>query len=643
MCGIAGYVDFRSGDTSADVLQRMGDAIEHRGPDAGGIWRSGPCGLAHRRLSIIDLKGSVQPMQSPGSGVTLVYNGELYNYRQLRAELVEQGQVFKTEGDTEVILKCIARDWEDAPDRFDGMFATAAWDEARSRLLLARDPLGIKPLFYANPEPGVIVFGSEIKAVLQHPAVDASLDEDALRQALRFRAVYGRRTLHAGVQQLDPGCWLVFDGSGVRTGRYYDLAEQQRQGVELCAGRSESELVELGLERLRAAVEKRLIADVPVGSFLSGGVDSSLIAALVVDLRDAQAETCTYSVGFAGDPHSELPFAKQVADQLGTNHTVVSLTEQDYISLIAGMTAKRDAPISEPADLAIAHMSAIAKRDVKVVLSGEGADEVFCGYPKYGYADAPWALRAGMRVLGPSGAERLAGLLGMDKRRVRTAARALSQPRELDRLTQWFSELDRGMLGELLPGLGWDEAQWRATTEGQRDALQSFEGTDPLVRMQAVDCMSWLPGNLLERGDRMTMAASLEARIPFLDREVVAFGLGLDARLKVRGKTRKWIVREWASRSLPSEIAERPKWGFHVPLDAWFRGVLRDMLHSYLGSPDGICGRYGDPQRVRSLLERHDAGQIDASRALWTLLATEVWYQDVFRKVERRPAPAAVS
>ncbi len=630
MCGLAGYVDFRDIPIRDDILESMADSLLHRGPDAGGTWHEGPCGLAHRRLSIIDLEGSPQPMSSPAEGIALAYNGELYNYEALRRELIELGHAFRTQGDTEVVLMGAASWWTDAATHFDGMFAFAAWDSRRQRLLLARDPLGIKPLFYATPSPGVIVFGSEVKAVLQHPDVMTTLDLDGLRQACRFRTVYGRDTLYASVKQVEPGHCLEFNKGGAQSTQYYDLPAQRDVGRESCAGHDEQELIGLGLEHLRKAVQKRLIADVPVGSFLSGGVDSSLIAALMVEARGPSSETRTYSVGFADDPHSELPYAKQVADSLGTIHTEVAMTETDYVSSLAGLTKIRDAPLSEPADPAIAQMSSVARRDVKVVLSGEGADEVFCGYPKYGFAGTPWALRAGLRLLTPRGASILAGVLGLDKRRVRTAVRALSPPDELQRMVLWFSELDRKMLQDLLPGIGWSNTEWNATSTSQRKACSGFSHDHPVLRMQAIDCLTWLPGNLLERGDRMTMAASLEARVPFLDKELVAFGFGIHRSLKVRGKQRKWIVRKWAQQLLPQNIAHRRKWGFQVPLNSWFRGGMREMLHDYLTSSKGLCARFGNERSIGMLLESHDRGAIDANRALWSLLSLEIWYQDVF-------------
>jgi asparagine synthase (glutamine-hydrolysing) len=621
----------------------MAHSLRRRGPDASGILVDGDCGMAHTRLSIIDLAGSPQPMRFPDSSVSLVFNGEIYNYPRLRQELESQGEHCATQGDTEVLLRWIGREWEQALPRFDAMFAFAAWDRQRRRLLLARDAIGEKPLFYAIPRPDLLVFGSEVKAVLQHPEVDATLDEDALRQALRFRAVYGERSLHRGVRQLPPGHYLEFSEGDVRLGRYYAIQEEAHHATAQLSHLKEADLIARGGKLLWQSVAERLIADVPVGAFLSGGLDSSLIVALMRQIRPREQEVRTFSVGFQNDQFSELPFARVVADALGTQHLEVQLTEEIYAERMSELAACRDAPISEPADVAVAEMSRVAKQSVKVVLSGEGSDEVFCGYPKYQFAAVNRLWRDPIRLLGARRTAWIAGKLGLDTRRTLVAARALSMPRESDRIVQWFSYLDRADLVRLLPGLKWTEEDWVQTMAAQEAALRQADGVPAAQRMQTVDCLTWLPGNMLERGDRMTMAEGLEARVPFLDKELVAFGLALPPHMKIRGRTLKWIVRQWAALWLPREIYQRRKWGFRVPLAQWFRGHLKSMLFDYLTASDGLCGTYGNVAEVRQLLDAHDAGRVDANLSLWTLLSSEIWYQDVFRRRSRTPLVAAAS
>ena len=630
MCGIAGYVDFEGPGPDRAVLEEMAEALGHRGPDERGVWLEGPCGLAHTRLSIIDLAGSHQPLVPPDGHLALVYNGELYNYQSLRQGLAGEGVRFVTSGDTEALLRCVELRWRGALAEFDGMYAFAAWDRRAQRLLLARDPFGKKPLFHVSPRPGLLVFGSEIKALLCHPEVRARLDTAALAGALRFRAVYGDRTLYHGIHQLEPGCHLELDRSGLSRGQHYQLLEHSEPSAAL--GGDEAALIADGRARLERAVRKRLIADVPVGAFLSGGLDSSLIVALICGARKKDEITHTFSVGFEGDPGSELPHARVVANALGTCHKEVSVTGADYARLLARATAYRDAPISEPADVAIYCMSLEAKQDVKVVLSGEGSDEIFCGYPKYLFAMAPeWSLSL-LRAAGPARVAQLAAALGIDRRRANVATRSLAAPTELERLVHWFSYLEREELQALLPGLDWSVASWRESMAKQAAVLDACPSADPVVRMQAVDCLTWLPGNLLERGDRMTMAAGLEARMPFLDPEVVAFGLALPRRMKVRGRSLKWVVRRWAEGLIPPSILERPKWGFRVPLAPWFRTELRELLHDALRNPSGLCGRYADRNAVARLLDDHDSGRADRNLELWTLLTAEIWFQRVFQE-----------
>lgn len=640
MCGIGGRVDFDRG-INPRGMAAMVAALGRRGPDSTGVWVQGPCGLAHTRLSIIDVAGSPQPMQAPDRGVAFVYNGETYNYKELRQELESLGERFATNGDTEVIMRWLARSGPAALPKFDAMFAFALWDERAQKLLLGRDALGEKPLFYATPTPGSIVFGSEIKAILAHPDVDRSLNMDAFRQALRFRAVYGAETLHRGVRQLEPGTYLEFDRQGLRIGRFFDLVDETRAARAAQRGKSAEVLVREGRDLFVESVAQRLVADVPVGAFLSGGLDSSLIVAAMRRIRAPSEQIRTYSVGFTDDPHSELHFASLMAQAIGSQHQAINVGPEAYMKRFAELSACRDGPVSQPADIAIAEMSAVARHDVKVVLSGEGADEVFAGYPKYSFARAPGALRGLARLLGSGNLAGLAGMAGLDKRRALVAARALAEPREVDRLVQWFSYLDRSDLARILPGLEWSGANWERAIASQSEALARIDDPDGLLRMQMLDCLTWLPGNMLERGDRMTMAEGLEVRPPFLDKELAAFGLALPPALKVRGATGKWIVRQWARELVPDDIINRQKWGFRTPLKAWFRGPMKDFLIDHISAKHGLCQEYADAAEVRKLVDDHVSGKIDAGETLWTILSAEVWYQNVYRPGQDQEAADA--
>jgi asparagine synthase (glutamine-hydrolysing) len=642
MCGIAGYVDFSTAP-SLDVLNAMALSLGRRGPDDSGTLIDGPCGLAHTRLSIIDLSGSPQPMTLRERIHTIVFNGEIYNYRDLRNELRAAGEVFATEGDTEVLLKLIVRGWDDALPKLDAMFAFAVWDQHSRRLLLARDAVGEKPLFYANPRSGLLIFGSECKALLEHPALDRELDLGSLRQVLRFRAVYGNRSLYRSMRQLEPGSFLEFSAAGLRVGRFHDWEIQRRLAQSRYSGLSRGEAVKQGRELFFQSVRERLVADVPVGAFLSGGLDSSMIVAAMRKTRAPGEEIRTFSVGFSGDPGNELPYAQLVADAIGTNHTPIAVGPEKFLARWAELSSCRDGPVSEASDIAIAEMSRIARQSVKVALSGEGADEVFAGYPKYAFANVSPVLRRILRMTGPRRVAGLAGLLGMDRSRASIAAAALAERREVDRLIQWFSYMSRTELQWALPGLAWSDADWAETSSVQDAALSEIHSS-PLSRMQTLDCLTWLPGNLLERGDRMTMAEGLEMRLPFLDKELAAFGLALPDNLKLRGGVGKWILRQWAADLIPDKIVQRKKWGFRVPLAEWFRGPLREMSSEYLTASRGLCGVYGDKDAVKRRLVDHQSGRVDASRFLWTLLTCEVWYQDVYlRRLGEKGQVAAAS
>jgi len=641
MCGIAGYVDFNA-VPSLDMLKAMARSLGRRGPDDSGTLIDGPCGLAHTRLSIIDLVGSPQPMTLREGSHTIVFNGEIYNYADLREELRASGEMCATRGDTEVLLRWVARKWESALPKLDAMFAFAVWDHRGRRLLLARDAVGEKPLFYANPRVGLLIFGSECKALLEHPAIDRELDPDSLRQALRFRAVYGSRSLYRSMRQLAPGSFLEFSAGGLRVGHFHDWEIQRRLAQSRYSGLPPDETVKKGRELFFQSVRERLVADVPVGAFLSGGLDSSMIVAAMRKTRAPKDEIRTFSVGFIGDPDNELPYAQLVAEAIDTVHTPIAVGPEKFAARWAELSACRDGPVSEASDIAIAEMSRLARQSVKVVLSGEGADEVFAGYPKYAFAKVPPILRRIVRLIGASRVAGLVGLVGMDRSRANIAAAALAERREVDRLIQWFSYMSRSELQAVLPGLAWTDADW-AETSSVQDAALPKAGSSALVRMQTLDCLTWLPGNLLERGDRMTMAEGLEMRLPYLDKELVSFGLALPDSMKVRGGVGKWILRQWAADLLPAKIVQRKKWGFRVPLAEWFRGPLREMLSDYLTARRGLCGTYGDEGALKRRLANHQSGAVDASRFLWTLLTCEVWYQDVYlrRLEEKRPAIAA--
>jgi asparagine synthase (glutamine-hydrolysing) len=586
------------------VLAAMSSAQAHRGPDGEGVLVRGPVGLAHRRLSIIDLEHSPQPMSSPDGRLHVTFNGEVLNYRRLRGSTPFP---YRTEGDTEVLLAVHARHGAGGVERLVGQYAYALYDEDADELWLHRDRLGVLPLYY-YADGDVLLFASEIKALLRGLGRVPSLDSDAVADYLARRSVPAPWTLYEGIRELEPGCSLRVDRHGVGEPRRYWSPPLGGPVRDLDDETAAAELT----GALTTAVERCLVADVPVGAYLSGGLDSSLVVALMTRLRGGEPVQ-TFAAGF-GDPRAdELPHARRVSELLGTVHTEVPVAPEDFARLWELLTWHRDAPVSEASDVAVFRLAEAAGRSVRVVLSGEGSDELFAGYPKHRYARLTQA--AGVvpaAVRGPllAGVERA---LPARLARPRIAVRALGEATAAERVEAWFAPFVRRERERLLPG-----------ARGHAGRLADVPG-DPLDRMLAADLAGWLPDNLLERGDRMTMASSVELRPPFLDVDVVELACSLPARFKVRAGTGKWLVRRVARDLLPADVVDRPKVGFRVPLDAWFRSGLREMARERLTDPSSLCAELFDRGAVARLLDDHERGRRDEELRIWTLLSLEVW------------------
>ncbi|WP_434446146.1 asparagine synthase (glutamine-hydrolyzing) [Lentzea sp. E54] len=603
MCGIAGVRRFDGAPVARELLAEMAKRLHHRGPDDSGFWSDGSIGFAHTRLSIIDLAGSPQPMAGASGTTQIAFNGEILNYRQLRTALAYP---FRTNGDTEVLLALYEQHGPAGVSKLRGQFAYALHDAKTGETHLFRDRLGILPLYY-YADSRMFAFASEIKALL--PAIGAAeVDRESLHDYLAHRSVPAPNTLVRGVRKVPQGHHLVVSASGdVRTEPYWELPRES--GIRQV---TPEEAVRLVDEALTASVRDALVADVPVGAYLSGGVDSSLITALVARER-GDAELHTFSAGF-GDPRvDEIHWAEKVAGIVGSRHHNVIVTAEDFRDSWAKLSWHRDAPLSEPADVAVFRLAELARRDVKVVLSGEGSDELFGGYPKYRFARAT-------RLAGalPSFAlRRLEKALPASKARLGIALRAIAEPSYAERMRGWFAPFTVAERAELLGG---------PATRSVLAPYQNGRG-DALRRMLYADSHTWLADNLLERGDRMSMAASLELRPPFLDHRVAELAFSLPSNVKVRGGTTKWVVKEVARQHLPADIVDRPKSGFKVPLDAWFRDGLRDMAYDLLTGPTSFVGKTFDRVAVRSLLDDHSSGDRNEQPRIWTLLSLEVWHE----------------
>lgn len=613
MCGIGGIVCFDGTAPPEDALQRMLTALSHRGPDGQGLWREGPLALAHTRLSIIDPDGSAQPMDD-GQRV-LVLNGEILNYRELRHRL---DYPYRTAGDAETVLAAHGVHGAAAPLELHGQFAYALYERGSRLLTLVRDRMGILPLYWCH-DGRRLVFGSELDAVLAGLREVPQLDQEALADYLARRSTAAPRTLLAGIRKLRPGHRLQVRADGTCRELSYWTPEQHA-----IAEYSESEAVDRLDELVGAAVRRALIADVPVGSYLSGGVDSSLIAARACALGDGPLHT--YCAEFGDARVDESSYAHLVASALGTVHHTVPVRPADFEDLWPALSRHRGAPLSEPADIAVHRLAEAARREVKVVLSGEGSDELFAGYPKHRFAAA--TSYAGVV---PTGVRRpvltsLERHLPGRQRRLGVALRALAEPSAAERRLGWFAPFTAAERAALL-GTGL-----------RGDATRPRGGS--LRAMLLDDLRAWLPDNLLERGDRMTMAASVELRPPFLDDDIVEFALSLPERLLVRGGTTKWLVKQVARRHLPTVIVQRPKSGFRVPLDAWFRDGLHDLARDLVSDPASITRAHLDPAAVTGIFDAHRAGRRDESIRIWTLASLEMWHRGLRDGIPVQGAPA---
>lgn len=611
MCGIAGITRFDGGEVPLNTLQAMAASIAHRGPDDEGFWRGPGIGLAHTRLSIIDLAGSVQPMESADGRWVMVFNGEIFNYRELRANL---SYPFHTDGDTETILAGIVQHGLAFVERLVGQFAFAIHDRSDGTTHLVRDRLGVLPLHYSI-QGGQLVFGSEIKAVLAGLPNRPGVDLQSLDAYLYGRSVPAPDTLFENISKLEPGHRASITRAGTLTiERYWSPQEADPRGRWTAAA-----AVDAVDEAVTEAVRAALVADVPVGAYLSGGVDSSLIVAKIAQLQP-EHRVQTFAAGFGDIRNDELPWAKRVSEHVGTDHHEVSVTASDFESLWPKLTWHRDAPMSEPADIAVFRLAQTARETVRVVLSGEGGDELFGGYPKYRAARAVEAfslLPRGLRsTAGAALDDRLPQRLG----KARIGLRAASAPSREERFRTWFAPFTTAERHELLGGL-----------PSRRSSPPDTAGDDVIRGMLLTDLWAWLPDNLLERGDRMSMAASLELRPPLLDHRLVDLAFRLPSHLKVRGGTTKWLLKEVARRYLPGEVVDRKKVGFRVPLDAWFRSGLRDSMWDRLTGTDSFVAQTFDRQAVRRLLERHESGTFSEESRIWTLMSLEVWHETFFR------------
>ncbi|HVE69177.1 MAG TPA: asparagine synthase (glutamine-hydrolyzing) [Solirubrobacteraceae bacterium] len=626
MCGICGLASLDGASpVEPELLEAMSSALVHRGPDSQGALLDGPVGLAMRRLSIIDLEGGDQPIASEDGTVHVVCNGEIYNYRELRDELRGRGHRFATASDCEVIVHLYEEEGPGCVERLRGMFALALWDARERRLVLARDRFGIKPLYWRAAR-GTLAFGSELKALLRDPGFDRTLDPDALEAFLAFNSIPAPLTIYREARKLPAGHRLVWQGGEPVVERY---ARPRPVDAERVRREPAAALAAELRERLRDSVRAHLVADVPVGVLLSGGVDSSALAALAA--QEGSGRLRTFSIGFEERSFDELERARLVAERYDTEHRELVL-RPDAADLLPRLVEAFDEPFADSSALPTYLVCELAARDVKVVLSGEGGDELFGGY--YTYVADLLAPRLGRAA---AAAAPLVERLPVSSRRVSLEYRAKRFVRgaalpPLERHHAWKEIFSGDQRAALLarPDRGADPL------EAYRARYAETVGAEPLARLQDVDTTVYLVDDLLVKTDRASMAHSLEARVPFLDPVVADLALALPTRHKVRGLAKKVLLRRAVAPLVPRSIVHGRKRGFSIPAAAWLRGELAPLAREVL-APDAVaaqgCFR---PEAVTAVLDRHLAGQEDLSRQLWGLLTFGLWH-------ERQSRPLASS
>jgi asparagine synthase (glutamine-hydrolysing) len=617
MCGISGILNFDPADAvDATVVANMTAVLSHRGPDDEGFFVEGQAGLGFRRLSIIDLAGGAQPIFNEDRSAVITFNGEIYNYRDLAEQLQRAGHIFRTRSDTETILHAYEEYGDDCVDHLRGMFAFAIWDRRKQRLLLARDRLGIKPLYFYR-DHRFLAFASEIKALLEIPGIPREVDPDAFDQYLTLRYVPGPRTMLRNIVRLQPGHILAADPAGVRIRKYWDVHYPEPEPGSIVPA------VERFRDLFEESVRLRLMADVPLGVFLSGGIDSSAILAAASKFSAGRIQT--FSVGYqASSQHdedwNEFEYARLAADAFGAEHHEYRMSVREFEESLPRLVWHLDQPLADPSCIPLYFISKVAREHVTVILSGEGADEILGGYGIYRRMLAMESISRRFSAL-PRLAPWIARVTPSEV--LRNQLRIAGQP-----LAGRYRGITMGLGRECRDRLVGEDRRKRSDRQLHEIFEQHFlavKGSSALSRMLYVDAKIWLPDDLLLKADKMTMANGLELRVPFLDHELVEFAAALPDDHKISIEGGKTLLRRAMKGTLPDRILHRPKKGFPVPLASWLRGPLRTFVHENLLSPQSSLGQYVDPASVSRIVEEHEQGRRDRSQEIWTLMTFEFW------------------
>ena len=623
MCGIVGTVYNQNRQVERATLEKMNRCIEHRGPDEDGFFVKENVGLAMRRLAIIDLKGGQQPIFNEDRTKAIVFNGEIYNFRELREDLEKRGHKFYTNCDTEIIVHLYDRYGADCVTHLRGMFAFAIWDETDRSLFIARDRLGKKPLLYSHQPNGDLIFGSEFSALLSHPKVSREIDFSAINNYLSNLCVPAPQTAFKQIRKLEPAHWLRWQDGRVETKRYW-LPDFSKK-IKI----SETEAVAETTRVMREATEARLISEVPLGAFLSGGVDSSIVVALMAQASANPVKT--FSIGFDEADFSELKYAKMVAEHIGAEHHEF-IVKPDAMEVLPKLIEHYGEPYADSSAIPTYYVAKETRRHVTVALNGDGGDESFAGYERYMAMKAAETYNRVPAILRKPLIEFPVSLLPNSKKyrsRLRSAKRfveSASLPKT-ERYFRWMSAVAPDLKRRLLTENFRQNLNGSHPIDSLNDWFERANGADVIDKTMFVDQMTYLPNDLLVKVDIATMANSLEARSPFLDHKVIEFAASLPAEIKVKKADTKTLLKKVAAELVPREAIYRRKMGFGVPIAAWLRGEMRDFLTANLLSEKFARRGLFDAAEVAALIDEHTAQTHDHATPLWTLLMLELWFQ----------------
>ena len=621
MCGITGFVRNDGKPVDEALLARMNEAIRHRGPDDDGFYVNGSVGLAMRRLAIIDLKGGQQPIHNRDRTAWIVFNGEIYNYLELREKLEKLGHTFYTTSETEAIVHAYDQYGADCPKHLRGMFAFAIWNERDQELFLARDRVGKKPLLYSLVN-GQLIFASEFSALLLHPDVSREIEPEALDYYLSFMCIPAPLTAYRSIRKLEPGHWLRWRKGEIEVQRYWQPDFTKKLAID------EEEAGERTVEILRDAVRVRLMSEVPLGAFLSGGIDSSAVVALMA--QESSERVKTFSIGFDEQDFSELHHARRIAEHVGADHHEF-IVRPDAVEALPTLVEHYGEPYADSSAVPTYYVAKETRKHVTVALNGDGGDESFAGYQRYAAMELTEKYRRVPSFLRESVIKETVNLIPTSPakrsmaRSVQRMLAAVSRPR-VDRYTYWVSVFNDETKKPLYSNF-FREQTLQADAAGLLGTwFQRANGIGIVDAMLLTDQMTYLPNDLLVKVDIATMAVSLEARSPFLDHHVIEFAASLPQNLKLRRLTTKYLLKKVLRKLLPSENLNRRKMGFGVPIGHWFRGKMQPFLREVILSDKALRRGLFQPETVRQLVELHTRGERDYSHQLWTLLMLELWF-----------------